>query len=319
MRILHVIPSYPPTRAFTGPPAAVHRLCQELIGLGVDVRVVTTNTDGRRKLSVPTNRWTEFEGVPVYYGNRWGWNRDVSPAMRSCIWRETGEADLVHVTSIYGWPLLSASEVCLRGGVPLVVSPRGSFAAEALAWRAWRKRLFMVLGGRRALRTVSAFHAATAAEEGHIRALYPDTRVGQVPNGVELPDKEQLAAWKEAAKEEFLLYLGRFHPHKNVDLLLRAMAQVVPRLPGASLVLAGPDFEGIEKDLRALAQGLGLGAHVRFVGRKDAEEKSVLLAQARALVLPAKSESFGNVVVEALAHGTPVITSRGTPWSASDA
>jgi glycosyltransferase involved in cell wall biosynthesis len=315
MKILHVIDCYPPTRAFTGPPAVVHRLCRELARQGVDVRVVTTNSDGSRKLEVPTNRWTEYEGVPVYYGNRWGWNGQLSPAMRRRIWRDTREADLVHVTFIYSWTLLSAGGACRRHGVPLVISPRGSFAPEAQAWRAWKKRLFMALGGSRTLAMASAFHATTAEEEEHIRALYPGTRVGRVPNGVEFPDDEQLAEWKRGATEDLVLFLGRFHPHKNIDLLIRAWARIADRLPKAFLVLAGPDFEGFETDLRALAQNLGLGKRVRFVGRKDGEDKSVLLARARVLILPSKSENFGNVVVEALAHGTPVITSRGTPWS----
>jgi glycosyltransferase involved in cell wall biosynthesis len=316
MNVLHVSTFYAPTRAITGPPAALHRLCQELVRQGVRVRVVATNTNGRTKLDLPANRWTEFEGVPVYYGNRWGWNGDLSPAMRREIWRGTRKADLSHVTAIFSWQILSAAGACRRFGVPLVVSPRGSFAPEALAWRSWKKGPFMALGGGRALRTTSAFHATTTEEQADVQALFPGARVGCVPNGVDVPDEAHLEAWRRGAEGEQVLFLGRLHPHKNLDLLIRAWKQVAERRPQASLVIAGPeDLGGFEKDLRALVEGLGLDARVRFVGRKEGDEKSMLLARSRVLVLPSKSENFGNVVVEALAHGTPVIASRGTPWS----
>jgi glycosyltransferase involved in cell wall biosynthesis len=314
MRVLQIIPSYPPTTAYTGPPAMLHRLCLELIKGGMHVKVATTNTNYRTKLSVPSDRWTNCEGVPVFYGNRWGWKGILSPALHRCIQGQVPQADLVHVTAIYSWPILSASSACRRSGVPLVLSPRGSFAPAALAWHPWKKRALKALFGERMFRSVTAFHATTAEEERDILALVPSARVGRVPNGVDIPEEGDLRLMKERPGKPYILYLGRLHPHKNVDLLIRAWGEVAPSFPDAELVIAGPDYEGIQGDLQKLSEGLGLAGSVRFVGRKDGEEKSRFLARACALALPSKSENFGNVVAEAMAHATPVITSTGTPW-----
>jgi glycosyltransferase involved in cell wall biosynthesis len=314
MKILHVIPSYPPATAYTGPPAALHRLCRELVAQGVEVRVATTNANGGAKLPVAANAWTDHEGVPVFYGNRWGGRGDLSPGLWRCIRTEVANAHLLHVTAIYSWPILSAAAACHRRGVPLVVSPRGSLAPEALAWRSWKKKVFMGLGGGRAFRAVAAFHASTVREEADVHRIFPGATTGVVPNGVDIPEQGDLDRWRSVPGPRTLLYLGRLHPHKNVDLLLRAWASCSARYPEVELILAGPGEAGTLSELKRMAAGLGLGSRVRFAGMVRDEEKNSVLARAAVLVLPSKSENFGNVVVEALAHGTPVIASQGTPW-----
>ena len=314
VRVLHVIPSYPPTTAYTGPPTALHRLCRELRGIGIDVRVATTNADGPCRLAVPNSRWIEYEGVPVFYGNRWGGRGDLSPALHACIQEEVQRVDLIHVAAIFSWPILSAARACRSIRKPLVVSPRGSFAAEALAWRAGKKKLFLAFGGQRALEAVTAFHATTPSEAQDIRRLFPRTGVGVVPNGVDVPSDAELAPWRAVANPRTILFLGRLHQHKNVDLLLRAWALVAPKFKDVSLLVAGSGSGKMLEAMKRLVADLGTTRQVSFLGNVQGDEKTRLLAQADVLVLPSKSENFGNVVAEALAHGTPVIASTGTPW-----
>jgi glycosyltransferase involved in cell wall biosynthesis len=314
VRVLHLIPSYPPT-SITGPPAALHRLCQALRGMGVDARVATTDDSGLKRCAVATGRWTEHEGVPVFYGRRWGWRGDIAPSLHRCIAREAPAADLLHVTAVYSWPLLSAARACRRSRTPYLLSPRGSLAPAALAWRAWKKTLFHGLAGKAALRGAAGFHATTQDEAGNIRAVVPGARVGTVPNGVDLPEECELGRLRAGGRDLSVLFLGRLHPHKNPDLLLRAWAGIAQRFPQGRLILAGPDVAGLGRRIRALSAELGCSERVQFPGRVEGEAKAALLARARVLVLPSKSENFGNVVAEALAYGTPVITTRGAPWA----
>jgi hypothetical protein len=65
VKVIHVIPAYPPTDFFTGPPHQLHRLARALRAGGVDIRVITTNSNGPNTLNVATDRWTDFDGVPV--------------------------------------------------------------------------------------------------------------------------------------------------------------------------------------------------------------------------------------------------------------
>jgi glycosyltransferase involved in cell wall biosynthesis len=78
-------------------------------------------------------------------------------------------------------------------------------------------------------------------------------------------------------------------------------------LPEAELVIAGDDDDGYRATLEALAQDLGVSNRVHFVGPMHGSEKWALLASAQVLALPSYSENFGNVVLEAMAMGCPVV------------
>jgi glycosyltransferase involved in cell wall biosynthesis len=101
----------------------------------------------------------------------------------------------------------------------------------------------------------------------------------------------------------FLLFLGRISWKKGLDRLVRALAGV----EGVRLIVAGNDDEGYWPRIAALVEDLGLGARVSAVGVVRGADKERLFAAAQALVLPSYSENFGNVVLEAMAAGCPVV------------
>ena len=96
--------------------------------------------------------------------------------------------------------------------------------------------------------------------------------------------------------------------------LIEAWAAVRP--PNWRLVIAGPDEAGHQAVLEAAIAAAGLGGVVSFAGPVDGEAKAAQLRDADFLALPSHSESFGMVVAEALAHGTPVLTTTAVPWPA---
>jgi glycosyltransferase involved in cell wall biosynthesis len=107
-------------------------------------------------------------------------------------------------------------------------------------------------------------------------------------------------------KEDFALFLGRFHPEKAPHLAIEAA-----RAAGLSIVLAGKCAEPIEREYFAREVEPRLGADVVVFGPADAVEKRDLLARARCLVFPVLwDEPFGLVMIEAMACGTPVVALR---------
>jgi glycosyltransferase involved in cell wall biosynthesis len=316
VRVLHLILGYPPADQYTGPPPQVHRLARELRSLKVDVRVVTTNGNGPTTLDVPAGRWTERDGVPVYYGRRIPRTVDLSWDSWREIDRASAAADLIHVTGVFSWVGLAAAAASRRRGVPVVISPRGSLDPEALSFSPWKKGLYLRLGGSRALEHAAAFHVTSEMERAHVANRLPGARTEIVPNGVIVPTQDELAGWARGpAAAPTLLFLGRIHPKKNVIPLVRAWAAVAPRHPEAQLVLAGPDDRGHQAEVERTIASLGVGASVRLAGLLGGEPLSRLLATSTCLVLPSLTENFGNVVAEALAFRVPVIASKGTPWS----
>lgn len=109
-----------------------------------------------------------------------------------------------------------------------------------------------------------------------------------------------------------ILYTGRIAPIKGLDNLSRAVAKVAAR--DWRLVIVGPDQENHTAELKTLANKLGVADLIDFVGPKYGEDLQRMYDNADLFVLPSYSENFGSVVVEAMAHGVPVITTKGTPW-----
>ncbi|EFK96553.1 Glycosyl transferase, group 1 [sediment metagenome] len=111
-----------------------------------------------------------------------------------------------------------------------------------------------------------------------------------------------------------LLFLSRIHPKKGLDILLRAWGRLQGRYQDWRIEVVGPDNEGYLTAMQELAVELRL-ERVEFRGPLFGTDKLAAYANADAYVLPSWSENFGYTVAEALAAGTPVITTRETPWS----
>lgn len=107
----------------------------------------------------------------------------------------------------------------------------------------------------------------------------------------------------------YFLYIGRGNPHKNIDRLIRAFAQL-PQAQNYELWLAGSFDSRYTPGLQQLAISLGIQAQVKFLDYVPEQELPRLINRAIALVFPSLWEGFGLPVLEAMACGTPVITSN---------
>lgn len=122
-----------------------------------------------------------------------------------------------------------------------------------------------------------------------------------IPNGLAPKDFEERPPFPDAAN---FLFIGELRALKGVDVLLDALAAVVPKKPVRCVIVgSGPDGNAF----KAQAQALGLGAHVTFPGAMPAHDAFPL---GRCLVVPSRAESFPYVVLEAGAAGKPLIATR---------
>ena len=170
------------------------------------------------------------------------------------------------------------------------------------------KKLLWSLSEKRWVSRAACFQATSPFEVNNIRRHFPHTPVCYVPNGVEIPPITPDAP----PRENYLLFLGRVHPHKNVSLLIQAWNAA--RKPADwRLVIAGPLEGPYARQIKRAAAANG--PSIEVVGPVWGDQKWDLLRRARALVLPSKSENFGMVVAEALACETPAIVTRGAPWA----
>lgn len=352
LQLLHVTPSYFPAHRYGGPSASLHALALAQGAAGVRVRVLTSNAAGGGRgetLSVPTGHYTPEPGVPTFYG-RVRIGEDISPEQLAELPASVAWADLVHVTALWSPSSLAALSYALlpapSGGLdrlrrgqalptlrPVVLSPRGALLPWAMAQRAERKRS-LLRWLRPWLQRVSGWHATSQQEAEAIERLRlrgASATIAVVGNGVSLPPVDALLdptmdrrlgpfASRSGPR---IVTLGRVHPVKNLELAIAALARLrrLPAGAGAVLLVAGPERAGERygESLRAQAAALGVADAVHFAGLVHGAAKDALLAAADVLWLPSHMESFGNVVVEALAAGTPVVAADTTPWQELEA
>lgn len=177
------------------------------------------------------------------------------------------------------------------------------------------KRLFWPLVQNPAVQHSSLFHATSDKEYEDIRRLGFKQPVAVIPNGIDMPPH---VTGDNFGRRE-LLFLGRVHKVKGLDLLLSAWQRVQSEFADWDLVVAGSDDgyhgpSGYLDEMRHLADTLQL-QRVRFLGEVHGEQKRTVFASAELFVLPSHSENFGIAVAEALSCGTPAIVSHGAPWA----
>jgi glycosyltransferase involved in cell wall biosynthesis len=226
--------------------------------------------------------------------------------------------DLMHIHSLWHLSNHWAMRLASKRAIPLICNPRGMLEPWSLAYRAWKKRLALLLFHRTDMERVRAFIATSIMEFESIRRMGLRQPVAIIPNGVDFPVLPAGAtdSANQHGGERVVLFLSRIHPKKGVRVLLQAWAKCA--LPGWRLVLAGPDEGGHLSVVIRDIENLNIASTVSYIGEVRAKGKEETYRLADLFVLPSFGENFGLVIAEALAYGIPVVTTRNTPWADLD-
>ena len=217
--------------------------------------------------------------------------------------------DLLHVNGLWNLFVHNSLAFARRRKIPAIVSIRGMLEPWALKHKWLKKRLAWWLYQRGDLTQASVLHATSEFELNSIRHIGLINPVCVIPNGVDLEG----SVAEDLKRRNVVAFLGRLHPIKGLDTLLRAWSAAAISSDWR-LELNGPDENGYQGELRALTSELGLDDSVVFRGAVHRRDKWAVLGAAKVFVLPSHSENFGLAAAEALSVGTPVIATHGTPW-----
>jgi glycosyltransferase involved in cell wall biosynthesis len=310
VKLLHVAATYLPAVRYGGTIVSVHGLCKSLAARGHDVQVFTTSVDGANDSAVVHDEPVDVDGVKVWYFKSPSFRRIYrSPSLGAALERHVRDFDVVHNHAVYLWPLWAAARAARRSGVPYVVSPRGMLERDLVANRnPILKAIWLAAIERHNLEQAAAIHVTSEREATEAAAFGIQLRrVTEIPNGVEFATRGDASITPPVAAaiagRPFLLFLGRLNWKKGLDRLLAALV----RLPDARLVIAGNDEDNYRAFLDRQVERLALGDRITYVGAVNGADKSALFAHARLMVVPSYSENFGNVAVEAIAAGLPVV------------
>lgn len=305
MRILYPIGSLYPSQQ-GGPSNTVYWLAKALTRKGHEVICVTTNTS--LPPEIPLNTWLKRDfGKVIYCKTRF------NSAPIRMVWyslKQLRNQDIVHLNSLFYPPSIFLYFIALFYGKTILWSVRGVLDPKALEISKVKKNVVLWLLNSFKTRKLS-FHTTSPEETTFVNLHFGDqAKVVEIPNYIELPVKLE-----HREEKPYILYLGRLHPIKALDQLLLAIASSnIFQASGFTLRITGEDKHDYGDQLKNMVEQLNLTNLVSFEGEITEDEKEGLLANAYFLILPSHSENFGNVILEALAQGTPAIASTGTPW-----
>src|SRR5262245_7606573 len=299
-----------------GPPVVVDRLCRRLAARGHRVRVITTDalagndsdwerayTDGGYELDVHRAR-----GGPFAYSST------LAHTLRTAVTK----SDLVHLHTVWTYPTLRAAWACRKLGVPYLVMPHGMLDPNSVRRKRVKKWLYAKFIERPNLCRAAGMIYTHPEEERLARQTISDLPRGWI---VPLAADEPPASRSELSEAFFaqhpalsgtkiVLFLGRLHPKKGLDLLIPAFARVARRVPDSRLVLVGPGEPKYAEELTAQVAANKIADRVAFLGPLAGDTKWAALAAASVFALPSYQENFAITVVEAMSVGTAVLLSR---------
>jgi glycosyltransferase involved in cell wall biosynthesis len=252
--------------------------------------------DRPRFLAGPGHSLYRWEAAAQYAGVR----RTVDGIRREF------DFDLIHAHFIYPEGAV-AHRLSRRYGVPFIVTEHAPWSAEWFALPGVRAEALAAARDASAMVAVS-----TSVRETIVDYTGDQEQVQVIPVGV---DAARFVPRPDGRRRpDQILYVGWLNYNKGVDVLLHAVDELRRHGRPGSLTLVGGsyfrDTQRQESELRRLAASLDLGDRVTFAGRLPQSEVAQLMAESAVVVLPSRAESFGAVLVEALACGTPVVATR---------
>lgn len=308
MQIIHIIDSLLDKSA--GPTQSVVSLANQQSIHGQEVTVITLGAELDKSYNFSLVNIAPYRNLFMLFWTTWlRYLLGQSFAATKCkktvihlhgIWRP-----LVNFPLILIWPPTTR----------IISSPRGMLMKPAMANKKLKKRVFWFLLQKWLLYKVNAFHTTGPLEKESCQYFFPKKGCFVVKNGINVHEEwySNLSVGNSRENVNFG-FLGRIHPIKNIDILIKSWS-ILPEVANkCKLVICGPDRENHLSYLKSLVGEFGT-KNIDFWGEAHEAEKEFFFNKIDCLILPSKSENFGMVVAEALACGIPVICSSQAPWA----
>ncbi len=312
MRVLQIISSV--AIGLGGVLEGVRMLSEEWMSAGHQVEVATLDPPGfADALAFP---------VPVHMlgpsHTKWAYSTAFYPWLKE----NHHEYDFIIIHGLWQYQSLAAWRALRGGSTPYVVFTHGMldpYFRKRYPFKHLQKTLVWPWSDYRMLRDAKAVMFTCDEERNLARNTFAPYVAREVVVGygtkrspVPLLDAKQafLDRFPLLQGKRLLTFVGRLHPKKGCDILIKAFAASFAHDPSWHLVMAGPDLDGWEKELRQIASRLKIQDRITWTGMLQNELKWGAIVASELLILPSHQENFGVVVAEALACGVPVVVSN---------
>lgn len=220
--------------------------------------------------------------------------------------------NIVHINCCW-MPLCSLTQKWAQKlGYKVVLTPHGMLEPWIISRNYYTKKLpALILYQKSAILNADCIHATANTEKENIAKLNINNKIEVIANGIDIENIKLKDNWD---KKKNILFLSRIHVKKGIEFLIQAISTLKYQMSGYVINIAGEGDEKYINLLKKKVNELGISNMVNFLGGVYDDKKWELYRNADIFILPTFSENFGIVIAEALASGTPVITTNGTPW-----
>ena len=230
------------------------------------------------------------------------------------LWKDLSQGDyeLLHIHGLWMYPQFVSLKWQKRFGRPVVISVHGMLNTWAVRHSSWKKKLVRMVFASKSLATAACLHALSEGEYRAIRQYGLKNPVAIIPNGIELPPDEGKRV--QGTEKKTLLYLGRLHPIKGLDLLIEALGLLADSgsefLQHWEVKIVGSGQPAHQEMIEKEVINRDLEDVVFFLGPLYDREKAEVLRSASAFILPSHSEGLPMSVLEAWSYKLPVLMTR---------
>jgi glycosyltransferase involved in cell wall biosynthesis len=239
----------------------------------------------------------------------------------SVFWRvgpAVAKADVLALHSLYSFPVLAAYVLARLYRKPYVLWPHGVLSSFQRGVSRRKKWIYDRLIGRRILKGASAVICTGEGERDDVLSLNFTKRSVVIPHGIDLSDYASLpergrfrARYFPGHQGPLIIYLGRLAVIKNLELLIEAMARLLPAIPEARLAIIGPaDPPPFARTVSAWVKRHGIESQTVLTGPiTNLRLKQEALVDADLFVMPSHAENFCHALFEAMAASLPAVVS----------
>lgn len=276
-------------------------LLTRYLGRLVDLHVVSAMTDNPMTVENANVHYVDCVGISNLLKLKKQWSdllEEIKP-------------DIVHSNGIWEPQSWIIQHEAQKRGIKVVITPHGMMEPWCVHNKAWKKKIALFMYQRRSIREADYLHATTELEKSNMLLWREKTPIEVIPLGIGCDEIAVKSSW---IKKKKALFLSRVHEKKGIEFLLDAVRSLKETLSGYEFIIAGEGEKEYVDRLKRKAEEYGIDGMLNFVGGVYGDAKWQLYREADFFILPTYCENFGYVIAEALAVGTPVITTRNTPW-----
>ncbi|MGN6602365.1 MAG: glycosyltransferase [Ginsengibacter sp.] len=230
--------------------------------------------------------------------------------------------EIVHQHGIWTGISRATLKFSKKKNIPTIIAPHGSLNNWVLNLSKWKKKIALAGYENENLKMAACLHATSENEIKDFRNFGLKNPIAYIQNGIQennLHFEGDANAFRKkymiSEESRIILFLSRISPKKGLSMLVEAVHSIRDDFNGWRLIIAGVDEFEHKKEVESQVKQLNLQHLIEIIGPLFDQAKKNAFAAAELFILPSYSEGSPMVVLDSLAAGVPVITTKASSWS----